>query len=392
MRMDEQTALGRWCCLAPNVFCASSLVCCFAWMLLHAVVPSVAANLLNDSPRSSFKSPWIVRASIRCMLSIFPPPAPAVEYQGKPGRASADTYSKTNETAPSSTTKASWRRARAASYLLVSGVSLQRIVEKRAEGSSSKLFSWKSILAMPIDWIHSEFIVSELLISLASPLAIARASCDSGSDIDAERGGVFERFSSPETFLLILIAHRIVGPISIAVRAVSEEMVERMNQEMHGGGEALVGENHILPQLATTMLWIVWALVLANLLGIPVGQLVQSLGITGLVIAAALQHYAADAVGSLTLLADKRFSTGDLVRIGSETSSLYIIDKVGILSTSVHSFIGPRAKTYFPNSFIVRAQIINESRQKNRRVNLRAFVDPRPRAKSQSPSRRRCQP
>ena len=116
---------------------------------------------------------------------------------------------------------------------------------------------------------------------------------------------------------------------------------------------------------------------LANgVLGIPVGQFVQSMGVTGLVIAVGLQQYAADAVGSLTLMADRRFSTGDLVRIGSENSSLYIIDKVGILSTSVHSFTGPRAKSYFPNSMIVRAQIINESRQKQRRLNVRVHVDP----------------
>ena len=365
---QEMTVLARWCCLAPHIFCGSWIMCCIAWMLLHSIVPIVAAKLLCDPLRS----PW-VKGGIRCILSIFPPPpgtnVPVDGAERFRASAFADPHKKDDDVASKPST---WRRARAASYLLVSSVSLQRMIERRTDRTiAAEVLNWKNLVAMPTAWIRSEFILSELFISLAIPLVVAR------SDTNAAERGIFERFSSPEAFLLLLIAHRVVGPISIAIRAVSEEIVERMNEEMHGGGEALIGENHLLPNTLSTVLWIVWALVLANgVLGIPVGQFIQSMGVTGLVIAVGLQQYAADAVGSLTLMADRRFSTGDLVRIGSESSSLYIIDKVGILSTSVHSFMGPRAKSYFPNSLIVRAQIINESRQKQRRVNVRVHVDP----------------
>lgn len=119
-----------------------------------------------------------------------------------------------------------------------------------------------------------------------------------------------------------------------------------------------------------------WLLVGLNSLGVNVSQIISSFGLTGVALAFAMQNYASDVVGSLTLMADQRFSTGDLVRIG-ENSGLLIIDRVGILSTSVHAFMGPRAKVYIPNSHIVSKIIVNESRQKDRRINLGARVGAR---------------
>ena len=355
--------LRSWFCLNLNVLIPSFLFFSCTWMFLHLVVPIVSANLLKNSGIAQYQ-----RCVIRCVLSIFPPGFENIsEHKDCTKVEDRETDENKSFLSPRGM---QWRRARAASFMVVSKTSLQR----KAEASFGKnVSSWRYLLKFPFIWMQSEHVFTELVISFVAPLAIAASRTYS-------QYGVLEKCCSPNFLVIILAAHRIVGPVAIALRAVSEEVVENMNESMHGDKLALLGENHFLPNCLSGAIWLVWGLILATSVGINVSQLVNSMGVTGLIFALALQNYAADIVGSLTLMADKRFSTGDLVKIGS-SDTLYIIDKVGILSTSVHCFIGPRAKVYFPNSILVKSTILNESRQKTRRINCTFCVDKETNAK-----------
>lgn len=369
-----ETLLQSWLCLNPLIYIVLILSSCVVWILLHFFVPILSVKVLRH-PLSTQYQKWLVR----CILAIFPPNNfELLCSQTKSNAGWSDiglnksqisneetswkrTQEKQDTEKKEKKDSTPWRRARAASFFVVSNVSLQRRTEAVA-----KSITIQRLLKCPLRWLHSNHFTSEVVISILAPVAAANLNT---------RNSSIERIFSPNFLLMILCLHRILGPLGIALRAVSEEFVEAMNEEMHGDSLSLLGEHHFLPNCLSGALWVVWILLLASSAGVNVSQLVSSMGFSGVILAIALQNYAADLVGSITLMADKRFSTGDMVRVGQQ-SPLYIIDKVGLLTTSVHCFNGPRAKVYFPNSVLVKSTILNESRQKQRRLKPCIYVDP----------------
>jgi len=229
--------MKRWVSALPwTEHLLASLGFSSAWVLLHLLVPMLASRVLDDETCSQTQ-----RGVVRILLSLFPPHAPAKCDEGEPddgkraggrrmdgrvdGRTcSVEEHKKTDCGSGVGIERNTWRRARAASFMVVSTRSIKRRIRKRFNPLRA--------------WALSDHIVSEILISIIWPLAIAGGKLDRGDGFD-----ILSVASSPQFIVILLLAHRIVGPVSIAVRAVTEEVVERMNESMHGDKLALLGEN-----------------------------------------------------------------------------------------------------------------------------------------------------
>ena len=75
-----------------------------------------------------------------------------------------------------------------------------------------------------------------------------------------------------------------------------------------------------------------------------VSTAVNSLGVTGLVATLALKNYAEDALGSLTLMTDKRFRIGDWIVFKGE---IQVVQRVGLITTRLRLSSGTiRAGTH----------------------------------------------
>lgn len=171
--------------------------------------------------------------------------------------------------------------------------------------------------------------------------------------------------------LSILLAARVVAPLGQSLHDSTDAVIS--SWEATTKGEHDFDHLRSGPDLIQGALWLVWMCFLGSTLGFDVRVVLSSLGASGFFLALALQHYAADVVGGFTLIADGRFSYGDQITIGGAPNWTVTVRQVGLLVTRCAKLDGPACT--IPNSVLVRASIINESRVKSRRIPIDVVVD-----------------
>mmetsp|Transcript_5975 Transcript_5975/g.6835 ORF Transcript_5975/g.6835 Transcript_5975/m.6835 type:complete len:494 (-) Transcript_5975:791-2272(-) len=360
---------------APTIWLSKfyvSIISVIAWSALHVVVPQSASKALQDPSNSAFtKGLW------RCLLSLFhdnsasdvdykktdfkvsdSDPSASIDHLATPTRSRSATF---NPVTPSKDQRPLRQGRRYSAFQATASMIMLSIKQKRAR---TKMYIFSAL------WLENDHLKSELLISFLMPFTIPAPPSA------APASNTFFLIICPRPLISILFAYRLIAPLSNALRVTLEDIVGNMDATVnHGRGLAYLTQKSFLPTLVTSILWTIWAIFTAHSMGFDVSTMVRSLGLSGVLFTLSLQHYAADVVGSMTLLAERRFSTGDMVKFSSD-STWYLVDHVGLLSTRVRLFEGGRYRTYIPNSTVVRATCVNASRVKQRRLTPMVYVDP----------------
>ena len=121
----------------------------------------------------------------------------------------------------------------------------------------------------------------------------------------------------------------------------------------------------LIRTLVKTVLYVMFALVLASSIGIDVTGIVALASVASLAISLALQNMLANVIGGFTLLYTHPFSSGDYVEIAGQSGT---VQEVGIAYTRLTT---PDNKLVsIPNSAVVAAEIVNYTVTGTRRVEV----------------------
>ncbi len=119
----------------------------------------------------------------------------------------------------------------------------------------------------------------------------------------------------------------------------------------------------LISTLIKVGLWGVAALLVLSNLGYNVNSLIAGLGISGVVVAFAVQKVASDLFSSLSIYFDRPFSPGDFVKIGEDMGT---VKTIGLRTTRIASLQGE--ELIIPNSEIVSARVQNFGKMPRRRA------------------------
>ncbi|MCB1590907.1 MAG: mechanosensitive ion channel family protein [Alphaproteobacteria bacterium] len=106
------------------------------------------------------------------------------------------------------------------------------------------------------------------------------------------------------------------------------------------------------------------AAVILEIWGIAIGPLLAGLGLFGAAVALGAQDLFKNLIGGLTIIAEKRFSPGDWIKVDGVVEGT--VEDIGFRSTRVRRF--DKAPVHVPNSALSDAVITNFSRMTHRRI------------------------
>lgn len=112
-----------------------------------------------------------------------------------------------------------------------------------------------------------------------------------------------------------------------------------------------------------TVLWSATFLLILQNFGIEISAVIGALGVSGIVVAFALQNVLADIFASLSIYLDRPFLVGDFIVTGTEMGS---VEKIGIKSTRIKSLQGE--EIILNNKTLIESRVHNYKRMENRRV------------------------
>lgn len=119
----------------------------------------------------------------------------------------------------------------------------------------------------------------------------------------------------------------------------------------------------MLTRIINIVIWVIAASMVLNLFGYDIGALVTGLGIGGLAIALAAQDPLANFFSSLSLVADKPFKVGDVIKFGTYEGA---IKDIGFRTTRIETFFGTVISV--PNNTLAKAEVENMSKRQSRRA------------------------
>jgi len=119
----------------------------------------------------------------------------------------------------------------------------------------------------------------------------------------------------------------------------------------------------LISTVIKVVLWALAVLLVLSNLGYNVNSLIAGLGVSGIVVAFAVQKVASDLFSSLSIYFDKPFSPGDFVKIGEDMGT---IKSIGIRTTRITSLQGE--ELVIPNSEVVSARVQNFGKMERRRA------------------------
>lgn len=101
-------------------------------------------------------------------------------------------------------------------------------------------------------------------------------------------------------------------------------------------------------------------LVTADNIGIKIGGVLASFGLTGLAVALAAQETLSNLLGSIVILADRPYVTGDRIKIGADEG---VVEHIGIRSTRLRTPGGDEIT--IPNRTVAASNVRNYSKSTN---------------------------
>ena len=120
----------------------------------------------------------------------------------------------------------------------------------------------------------------------------------------------------------------------------------------------------LLVNIGKGILWAVGFLVILSNLGVNISSLIAGLGVSGVVLAFALQSVLQDLSSSLSIYFDGPFEVGDFIVIGGEHTGT--VQHIGIKSTRIQSLQGE--EVIIPNKELTKLVIQNFKKMERRRI------------------------
>lgn len=113
------------------------------------------------------------------------------------------------------------------------------------------------------------------------------------------------------------------------------------------------------------VLYSVSALIVADILGIPVTSLLAAFSVIGLAVSLSVQNSLSNLAGGLTILATKPFSEKDFVETADTMGT---VEQIGLFYTQLRTI--DNKKVYIPNSEMSQTRITNYTAEPYRRVDI----------------------
>src|SRR5689334_2171345 len=131
------------------------------------------------------------------------------------------------------------------------------------------------------------------------------------------------------------------------------------------GSSALASAMAIIRVLVSVALFAIAGILILDNLGVNVTALVAGLGIGGIAIGLAAQGIFSDLFAALSILFDKPFKKGDVIRYDNSTGT---VERIGLKTTRLRSITGEQL--IMANTKLLEREIHNMAQAKARRVTL----------------------
>jgi MscS family membrane protein len=119
----------------------------------------------------------------------------------------------------------------------------------------------------------------------------------------------------------------------------------------------------LITRIVNIALWVIGLSMVLNIFGYDIGALVAGLGIGGLAIALAAQDTLGNFFSSISIIADKPYKVGDVVKFNEHEG---VIKDIGMRTTRLETFFGTSISV--PNSELAKAVVENMSKRQSRRA------------------------
>jgi small-conductance mechanosensitive channel len=164
-------------------------------------------------------------------------------------------------------------------------------------------------------------------------------------------------------FTVLVVGVQLLITSRLVIDAVITRMLEKKRGTDGKPDPSLASGVVIIRFIATLVLGaLLVLLVLANL-GVEITPLLTGLGIGGIAIALAAQKILGDLFGSLTILFDKPFQVGDVIKVGEFVGT---VEKIGVKTTRVRSVNGEML--VMTNTDLLESRLQNFQQMQERRV------------------------
>ena len=226
---------------------------------------------------------------------------------------------------------------------IAAAVLLLRWIGQRAANRDPERISWRSVIGGALAKTGSLFIVA--------------AAADAFSTY-ANLAPRLERVVD----IAFIIAFALQG--AIWARELILGMVSRRVAEADGSG-SLANAMALIRVLVSVTAFAIAIIIALDNLGVNVTALVAGLGIGGIAIGLAAQGIFSDLFAALSILFDKPFKRGDLIRYDDSTGT---VERIGLKTTRLRSLTGEQL--IMANTKLLEREIHNLAEAKARRVTL----------------------
>lgn len=182
-------------------------------------------------------------------------------------------------------------------------------------------------------------------------------------------GGVYfslKALSIPETvWVYIERAAQIILIIKIfqAITMLSDFFIQTYVSRLFKGKDGFdLQLTRLITRIVNIALWVIGTSMVLNIFGYDIGALVAGLGIGGLAIALAAQDTLGNFFSSISIIADKPYKVGDVIKFNAYEG---VIKDIGMRTTRIETFFGTIISV--PNSELAKAVVENMSKRQSRR-------------------------
>ena len=161
--------------------------------------------------------------------------------------------------------------------------------------------------------------------------------------------------------LLFTVAAVLQG--AIWAQAIAIHLLSRLVARHSGEGSTIASAFVLMRWVVMVAVWSIAVLLLLDNLGVNVTALVAGLGIGGVAIALAAQSTIANFFSAFSIITDRPFQQGDIIRFGGLTAT---VEEIRLRTTRLRSFDGH--EVVVPNAKLMEETIDNLNRMVERRA------------------------